>query len=85
MDHFFTHQIRRAAGYLPDVEALARISGRIVIGVGVASGGQPPQVAAREVARRLGVEVVEFPGDHQGYATASADFASAVDRVLSSV
>ena len=84
MDHFFTHQIRRAAGYQPDIEALARISSRIVIGVGAASGGQPPQVAAREVARRLGVEAVEFPGDHQGYATASADFARAVDRVLSS-
>jgi pimeloyl-ACP methyl ester carboxylesterase len=84
LDHFFAHQLRPAAGYLPDIDALARASSRIVIGVGMASGGQAPQVAAREVARRLGVDVVDFPGDHQGFATASSEFAIAVDRVLSS-
>ncbi|MEO6503648.1 MAG: alpha/beta hydrolase [Jatrophihabitantaceae bacterium] len=83
MEHFFTHQIRPAAGYLPDIEALSRIRSRIVIGVGLTSGGQAPHVAARETARRLGVDVVEFPGDHQGFATASKEFASTVDRVLS--
>ncbi|MDQ1720952.1 MAG: hypothetical protein QOI26_686 [Pseudonocardiales bacterium] len=83
MEHFFAHQLRRAASYLPDIEALNQIRGRIVIGVGVASGGQAPHEAALEVARRLGVDVVEFPGDHQGFTAQPADFAAAVDRVLS--
>ncbi|MEO7262054.1 MAG: alpha/beta hydrolase [Jatrophihabitantaceae bacterium] len=83
MEHFFAHQIRRAAGHLPDLEALSRVRSRIVIGVGVASRGQAPHEAAREVARRLGLDVVEFPGDHQGFTAAPHEFASAVDRVLS--
>jgi pimeloyl-ACP methyl ester carboxylesterase len=83
MEHFFAHQIRRAAGYQPDFEALSRIRSRVVIGVGAGSQGQAPYEAACQVARRLGVDVLEFPGDHQGYATASSEFAAAVDRVLS--
>ncbi|HEY0168862.1 MAG TPA: alpha/beta hydrolase [Jatrophihabitans sp.] len=83
LDHFFAHQIRQAAGYLPDIQALSRLGGRIVIGVGATSRGQAPHEAARELAHRLGVDVVEFPGGHQGFATAPGEFANAVDRVLS--
>jgi pimeloyl-ACP methyl ester carboxylesterase len=83
MQHFFDHQIRRAAGYLPDIEALSRVGNKIVIGVGAASGGQAPHLAALEVARRLGLEVVRFPGDHQGFSAQAAEFSAVVDRVLS--
>jgi pimeloyl-ACP methyl ester carboxylesterase len=83
MDHFFAHQLRPAAGYLPDIQALRELRSRIVIGVGAVSAGQAPHQAAREVASRLDLDVVQFPGDHQGFATTPREFAAAVDRVLS--
>jgi len=83
MEHFFTHQIRGAAGYLPDIETLNGNGCRIVIGVGVASRGQAPHQAAIEVAGRLGLDVVEFPGDHQGFTARPDEFAATVVRVLS--
>ena len=83
MQHFFTYQIRRAAGYLPDFQSLNTVRDKVVIGVGKASRGQAPHQAALEVARRLGVEAVDFPGDHQGFSTVPTEFAAVVDRVLS--
>ncbi|HST49786.1 alpha/beta fold hydrolase [Jatrophihabitans sp.] len=82
MDQFFTHHIRQAARYRPDVEALGRATSRIVIGVGEASVGQAAYQAALEVAGRLGLGVVELPGDHLGYATQPAEFAAAVEQLL---
>lgn len=84
MQHFFDHQIRRAAGYLPDIEALRKVRDQIVIGVGEASAGQAPHQAALEVADRLGVGVVEFPGDHQGFGAQPTPFAALVDRLFAS-
>ncbi len=83
MQHFFTHQIRRAAGYLPDVESLRMARHKVAIGVGETSRGQAPHQAALEVASRLGAEVVRCPGDHQGFSTQPTEFAAVVDRVLS--
>ena len=83
MQHFFTHQIRPAARYRPDFESLRMVREKVVIGVGKASSGQAPHQAAVEVARRLDVEVVEFPGDHQGFSAQPTEFAAVVDRVLS--
>lgn len=83
MEHFFSHQIRGAAGYLPDLEALGRSGTRLVIGVGAASRGQAPHQAAIEVADRLGLDTVEFPGDHQGFTARPDEFAATVFRVLS--
>jgi pimeloyl-ACP methyl ester carboxylesterase len=83
MQHFFAHQIRRATGYLPDIDALSMVRNKLVIGVGEASRGQAAHQAAIEVASRLGLEVVEFPGDHQGFSAQPTQFAAVVDRVLS--
>jgi pimeloyl-ACP methyl ester carboxylesterase len=83
MEHFFAHQLRGAAGYLPDLETLSRSGTRVVIGVGAASRGQAPYQAALEVADRLGLDTVEFPGDHQGFSARPDEFAATVLRVLS--
>lgn len=83
MEYFFSHQIRGAAGYLPDIEALTRNGCPVVIGVGTASRGQAPHQAALAVAERLGLEAVEFPGDHQGFTAQPAEFAATVVRLLS--
>lgn len=82
MAHFFGHQIRQAARYQPDVEALGRSGRPIVIGVGESSTGQACHQAALEVASRLGVDVVRFPGEHQGFTTRLADFAATVREML---
>jgi pimeloyl-ACP methyl ester carboxylesterase len=83
MSAFFAHQIRGAASYLPDFQALSRVPSRIVVAVGAASNGQAPHEAAVRLAERLGIEVAEFPGDHQGFAAKPTEFAAAVDRLLS--
>jgi pimeloyl-ACP methyl ester carboxylesterase len=83
MQYFFAHQIRGATGYRPDIGTLSTVTDKIVIGVGAASRGQAPHQAALEVAGRLGLEVVEFPGDHQGFSAQPTEFAALVDRVLS--
>jgi pimeloyl-ACP methyl ester carboxylesterase len=83
MSSFFAHQIRGAARYQPDFDALRRVPSRIVIGAGAASRGQAPHQAAVRLADRLGLEVAEFPGDHQGYAAHPTQFAATVDRLLS--
>jgi hypothetical protein len=75
--------MRPAAGYLPDIDTLSSVRNKIVLGVGVASRGQAPHQAALEVASRLGVEVVEFPGDHQGFGTQPTEFAVVADRMFS--
>jgi hypothetical protein len=80
---FFAHQLRAATRYVPDTDALSNASTRVVIAVGAASAGQAPHEAGVQVAKRLGTDPVEFPGDHQGFATHSEAFAAAVDRVLS--
>jgi hypothetical protein len=48
----------------------------------VASRGQAPHQAAVEVASRLQLDIVEFPGDHQGFTAQPDEFAATVDRVL---
>jgi pimeloyl-ACP methyl ester carboxylesterase len=83
MAHFFDHQIGRAAQYQPDVEALGRSGSRIVIGVGESSTGQACHHAALEVADRLGLDAVRFPGDHQGFTTRLEEFAAVVAHLLS--
>jgi hypothetical protein len=55
---------------------------RVVVGVGVASEGQTAYRAAVALAEGLGTKVVEFPGDHGGFADRPAEFAETLDRVL---
>jgi pimeloyl-ACP methyl ester carboxylesterase len=54
--------------FRPDFDALRAASTRIVIGVGATSGRTMAARAGRGVAAGLGVEPVEFPGDHAGFA-----------------
>jgi hypothetical protein len=54
----------------------------IVIGVGAESRQYYPGRAAAEVAKRLGVPLVEFPGLHAGYTERPAEFAVALRETL---
>lgn len=53
--------------YHPDSEALRSSGVRIVPAVGAASGTEVPRRGAEALAALLGVEVIEFPGDHGGF------------------
>ncbi|MFD7685673.1 alpha/beta fold hydrolase [Streptomyces sp. NPDC059781] len=68
--------------FTPDAEALKSASTRIVCAAGEASKGQPVQQAGLALADSVGAEVVDFPGDHQGFLTHSAPFAEQLRKVL---
>jgi pimeloyl-ACP methyl ester carboxylesterase len=53
--------------YHPDGDALRASGVRIVPAVGATSGGAMPRRGGEALAALLGVEAVEFPGDHGGF------------------
>ncbi len=53
--------------YHPDGAALGTSGVRIVPAVGATSGGSMPRRGGEALAGLLGVEAVEFPGDHSGF------------------
>ncbi|MGY1625258.1 alpha/beta fold hydrolase [Geodermatophilus sp. SYSU D00965] len=72
-----------------DFAALRAASTRIVVAVGAGSEGQLARRGGEAVAERIGVEPVEFPGDHGGFLggeygqTGEPEaFAAALRRVL---
>jgi len=65
-DALLGHNLTMPA-YHPDGAALRASGARIVPAVGVTSGGTMPHRGGEALARLLGVEAVEFPGDHGGF------------------
>jgi pimeloyl-ACP methyl ester carboxylesterase len=69
--------------YQPDVEALRESPARIVVGVGDESTpGQMTYQASHELARRLGVQPVQFPGGHGGFGSHPDGFAAILHGLL---
>ena len=66
-DPLLSHNMR-IAPYHPDAEALRASGVRVVVAVGAASGPSVPRRGAEALAALLGVEPVDFPGDHGGFA-----------------
>jgi hypothetical protein len=65
-DPLLSHNMR-IAPYHPDGEALRASGVRMVPAVGAASGPAVPRRGGEALAALLGVEPVEFPGDHGGF------------------
>ena len=82
-DFFFAHLIVPWTAYVPDVAAIRAASTRTVVAGGSASRGQMAYRAAAALAERLGTDLVEFPGDHGGFAGEPGAFAEKLDLVLS--
>jgi pimeloyl-ACP methyl ester carboxylesterase len=80
--HFLAHLIRPTTSYRPDIQALQEASTRIVAGAGTTSRGQLANRTAVALATRLGTRVVEFPGDHGGFAALPEQFGRELDQVL---
>lgn len=61
------HELVPFTGYLPDTAALR--TDRLTLAVGRDTGDLLPARPAREIARRIGVRPIEFPGAHNGMLT----------------
>ncbi|WP_327090231.1 alpha/beta hydrolase [Nonomuraea sp. NBC_01738] len=66
LDYFLGHMLLPVLRFRPDIAALRSGPVPVAVGAGATSGEGVPLLAARELAERLGVKPVEFPGDHQG-------------------
>lgn len=80
--HFLAHLLRPTTDYRPDIAALRAAATRIVVGAGATSAGQLPNRTAVALAAELGTPVVEFPGDHGGFAALPEPFGQVLDGVL---
>lgn len=81
-DLFFAHKLLPFTHYVPDLPQLSAHKDRIVLAGGQDSRGQSAYRAAAWLAERFGTEVVDFPGDHGGYASQPAAFAAKLREVL---
>lgn len=82
LDFFVAHGVKPIGYYTPDVAALKAHKSRVVIGLGAESEGQLAWCSAKELANRLGVEPVVFPGGHGGFDEQPAEFAKKLEDVL---
>ena len=80
--HFLAHLLRPTTDYRPDVAVLRAAAPRIVVGTGATSAGQLANRTAVALATELGTPVVEFPGDHAGFAAVPEQFGQVLDSVL---
>ncbi|MFI5606653.1 alpha/beta fold hydrolase [Amycolatopsis sp. NPDC051903] len=79
---FFGHLMAAVGAWEPDLDALRAAGTRIVVGVGTTSAGTPAHTAGLALADALGQVLVEFPGDHGGFATEPVPFAARLTEVL---
>jgi pimeloyl-ACP methyl ester carboxylesterase len=76
------HELRQYVRVVPDFDRLKAVSGRIVLAGGRESRELLPYRPNLVLAERLGLEVVDFPGDHIGYAFHPAEFAAQLSQVM---
>ncbi|MET9490873.1 alpha/beta hydrolase [Nocardia sp. NPDC006630] len=69
------HELRQFTSYIPDIDALAGVVDRLVLGSGRETGTHLPARPAAELANRLGIEITEFPGGHSGFTDEPEAFA----------
>ncbi|GAA2290789.1 alpha/beta hydrolase [Streptomyces kunmingensis] len=69
------YEHRSFAAYVPDLDALATVSGRLTLAAGTGTRGHLPCRPAALIADRLGLPLVAFPGAHNGWSTHPAETA----------
>jgi pimeloyl-ACP methyl ester carboxylesterase len=79
---FIAHEICPIGGYVPDIEALKKVSTRVVSVAGETSGEQGACRAAKALAQRLGIDVTYMPGAHGGWGCDPQLFADRLDEIL---
>ncbi|MGH9090649.1 MAG: hypothetical protein ACRDZR_04585 [Acidimicrobiales bacterium] len=58
------------------------LAAELVLGGGTTSKGEFPQRTAAALAERLGTPLIDFPGNHAGFASEVNDFATVLRRIL---
>ncbi|MFE5286276.1 alpha/beta fold hydrolase [Nocardia sp. NPDC056611] len=76
------HELREFTSYRPDFAALAPVADRLIMAAGRETQGCLPYRPAVEIAHRLGIEVTEFPGAHNGMRTEAPEFAAQLGDIL---
>ncbi|MFI5783438.1 alpha/beta fold hydrolase [Nocardia sp. NPDC051570] len=79
--YFYLHELECTAGWTPDLEALGKVSDRLIIGIGDTSAGLFCDRTSRALGKELGVEPVLFPGGHGGFMENPAAFADRLRAV----
>jgi pimeloyl-ACP methyl ester carboxylesterase len=82
MDLFFGPYMVAIARYEPDYAALKAAPCRIIAAVGDDSRGELAHDGGLGLAERLGTQAVVFPGDHGGFQSHPAEFATRLREVL---
>jgi pimeloyl-ACP methyl ester carboxylesterase len=82
MTFWFGHEFEPYPRAVPDLDALAAVRDRLVLGVGRSSHDAPPARPNAVLAERFGRPIVEFPGGHVGYAEAPDEFTEVLVRAL---
>jgi len=82
MDLFFGPYVLAIARYEPDFAALKAASCRIVAAIGDESRGELAHDGGLGLAKRLGTQAVEFPGDHGGFESRAPEFAAKLREVV---
>ena len=80
MTRFFDHELRYTAHYVPQIDALKKAN--IVIGIGADSAHLVTSRTSAALAELLGVEPVDFPGDHGGFIGAPGAFADRLREII---
>ncbi len=73
--YWIEHELRQYPRVELDLAALKALAGRIVLAGGRDSRDQLPYQPNRVLARQLGREIVDFPGEHLGFLSHPAEFA----------
>lgn len=74
-EYWLAHGMLPLGHYRPDIEVLKAGKPKIVVAIGAESVGQPIHEMSLAVAKKLGVEPVQFPGDHMGFGPHAKAFA----------
>lgn len=79
---FFSHELRGTTRFRPDIARLTAGPARIVVGIGVDSGGLSTFRTSNALAELLGAPALPFPGDHGGFMAQPAAFAGKLRQAL---
>ncbi len=76
------HMLIPGTRWLPDLDLLAQVSTRIVVGIGRDSAGQLCERTSEALAGGLGIAPTRFPGGHIGFVDDPVAFATRLREVL---
>ncbi|WP_433192058.1 alpha/beta fold hydrolase [Nocardia sp. CA-107356] len=82
MMFWMEYELRQYIRYTPDLDALRTASDRLVLAVGHDSKDTFPALPNAVLSESLGLDILEFAGDHIGYNSAAEDFATLLDTLL---